>query len=155
MIRLGRAALAMFLIGSAPAFAHDSTLGELTIHHPWSRATPHKAEVAAGYLLIENEGTTADRLVGATFEQAGTTQIHTVIMDGDVMKMVELKEGIEIPAGGRVELKPKSLHLMFMDLKAPLKQGETIDGTLTFERAGTVAVEFSVEAPIDETMGME
>jgi copper(I)-binding protein len=68
-------------------------------------------------------------------------------MDGDVMKMFELPEGISIPAGSTVELKPKSLHLMFMGLAKPPVEGEHFTATLTFEKAGTVEVQFDVLAP--------
>ena len=104
-------------------------------------------EVAAGYLVLQNHGSSADRLVAATGEVAGITQVHEMAVDASgVMTMKQLADGLEIPAGGEVTLKPGSFHIMFMDLKKPVRQGEPFKGTLTFEKAGTVEVEYSVDA---------
>ena len=105
------------------------------------------ADVAAGFMTITNNGKEADRLVKATASVAPTVQLHEMKMEGDVMKMSEVPGGIVIPPGATVELKPMSLHIMFMDLKAPIKEGEVITGTLTFEKAGAVNVEYEVMAP--------
>ncbi|UEM04496.1 copper chaperone PCu(A)C [Skermanella rosea] len=129
-----------------PAFAHGTKAGALEIDHPWSRATPGGARVAGGYLAVVNTGSEADRLVSATAEIAGRTEIHEMAMKDSIMTMRHLPDGVAVPAGGKVEFKPGSYHLMFMDLKRPLKQGESFAGTLTFEKAGTVEVEFAVEA---------
>ncbi|MFN4144145.1 copper chaperone PCu(A)C [Aestuariivirga sp.] len=127
--------------------AHEVKAGDLVIGHPWSRQSPMAANVAAGFLVITNTGMEDDRLVKATAEISPTVQLHDMKMEGDVMKMVEIPEGIPIPAGATVELKPRSLHIMFMDLAAPPQQGQLFKGTLTFEKAGTVEVEFEVLAP--------
>lgn len=127
--------------------AHEVKLGDLVIHHPWSRQSPMAADVAAGFMTITNTGKVDDRLVKATSEISTTTQIHDMKMVGDVMKMAELPDGLVIPAGATVKLKPKSLHLMFMGLKSAVMEGEEFSGTLTFEKAGTVTVEYEVAAP--------
>jgi periplasmic copper chaperone A len=129
------------------AIAHEIKLGSLVIEQPWSRQSPMAADVAAGYLRITNQGPEDDRLIKAETAISAMTQLHDMKMEGDVMKMFELPEGIPIPAGGTVELKPKSLHLMFMDLAKPPVAGERFTATLTFEKAGTVDVEFDVLAP--------
>ncbi len=126
--------------------AHDFKLGSLEIGHPWARATPKGASVAGGYLKITNKGTTPDRLVSGTAAFARRFEIHEMKMVDGVMQMRPLPAGLEIKPGETVELKPGSYHLMFMALKDPLKQGETVKGTLTFEKAGTVEVEYKVEA---------
>lgn len=128
------------------AQAHDYKSGSLQIDHPWTRVTPKGATVAGGYVKIENKGNTPDRLIGASGAVSGRTELHEVTMEGSVMRMRALANGIEIPAGATVELKPGGLHIMFMELKAPLEQGKHFKGTLLFEKAGTVAVEFAVEA---------
>lgn len=120
--------------------------GDLVLVGPWARATPGGARVGGGYLTITNRGTVADRLIGGTLPQAGRFEVHEMAMDGQVMRMRELKEGLEIPPGATVELKPGGYHVMFMDLKAPLTQGEKPSGTLAFQRAGTVAVTWDVRA---------
>lgn len=134
------------LLSSTPLRAHDYSIGDLQIAHPWSRATPGGAKIGGGYFKIENKGTAADRLVSVTMERADRVEIHEMSVTDGIMQMRELPAGIALPAGGSVELKPGGLHVMFMDLKMPLKQGERLVGTLTFERAGTVVVQFAVEA---------
>jgi copper(I)-binding protein len=139
-------AVAIASIGAvSPSFAHEFKAGSITVEHPWSRATPGGAQVGAGYLTIQNEGDAPDRLVSATAEIAGRTQIHQMSMVDGVMKMRELTDGLPVPAKGSVTLEPNAYHLMFLDLKRPLKEGEEFSGTLTFEKAGTVDVTFEVE----------
>ena len=134
-------------LGLADAQAHEIKLGDLVIHHPWSRQSPMAADVAAGFMTITNNGKADDRLVKATSEISKLVQVHDMKMVGDVMKMVELPDGLVIPAGATVKLKPKGLHLMFMGLKQQVVEGTEFTGTLTFEKAGTVAVEYEVAAP--------
>ena len=137
--------LLLFAMSHA-ALAHEFKVGDVEIVHPWSRATPEGAKVAAGYLELKNDGAEPDRLVSATGEIAGKTEIHEMAVDaGGVMTMRPVPGGLEIPAGGEVELKPGSFHIMFMDLKQGAKEGEKFKGTLTFEKAGTVEVEFAVD----------
>ncbi len=131
---------------AAPALAHDFAVESLKIIHPWARATPPGAKVAGGYLLVENTGTAPDRLLGASVSIAGRVEIHDMAVTDGVMRMRELPQGVEIKPGERIELKPGSLHLMWVDLKQPPKKGETVAGTLRFEKAGELAVEFQVDA---------
>ena len=76
---------------------------------------------------------------------AGVVEIHEMAMDGNVMKMRQVKD-IAVPAGGAVELKPGGLHLMFMNIKAPLAAGETVPVKLKFAKAGEVEVKMPVNA---------
>lgn len=145
---LGLLALSLLLVLllCQSLWAHGFKVGDLEIGHPWSRATPAGAKVAAGYLTIKNNGTSADRLISVTGVIAGKAEIHEMSVDANgVMTMRPLADGLEIPAGGEVALKPGSAHIMFMDLKQPAKEGERFKGTLTFEKAGTVDVEFAVD----------
>ena len=139
------AAFAALAIASS-AFAHDYKLGSLVIDHPWSRATPKGASVAGGYLKITNTGTVPDRLLGGSADIARRFEIHEMSMDGGVMKMRELPNGLEIPPGATVELKPGSYHVMMMNLSKPFIKGERVKASLTFEKAGKVDIEFAVEA---------
>ena len=123
------------------------TAGDLEITGAFTRATLPNAPVAGGYLTISNTGTTDDRLVSASTPAAGMSQIHEMKMEGDVMKMNELPEGLVLPAGGSVSLAPGGYHLMFMDLTGPLVEGGSITVTLTFEKAGTVDVEIPIGSP--------
>jgi periplasmic copper chaperone A len=138
-------AIAVLSVFADRASAHDFKVGAIEIEHPWSRATPPGAKVAAGYVEISNEGSAADRLVAASADIAGKTTIHEMANANGVMTMRLLSDGIAVPAKGEVALKPGSYHLMFEGLKQPLKQGEQFAGTLTFEKAGTVDVKFAVQ----------
>lgn len=137
-------------LAGASAAAHEFKAGSIEIEHPWSRATPPGAKVAAGYVTIENGGGEPDRLVSATAEIAGRTEIHDMKVTDGVMTMRPVAGGVEIPAKGEARLAPGGLHLMFMDLTRQPRQGESFAGTLTFEKAGEVKVEFSVQ-PIGAT----
>jgi copper(I)-binding protein len=145
--RLATTLVAMLFIAAAPSFAHEFKAGDIEIVHPWSRATPEGAKVAAGYMTIMNNGAEPDRLVSVSGDIAGRTEIHEMAVDAQgVMTMRPLADGLEVPAGGSVELKPGSFHIMFMDLKRGAKEGEPFKGELVFEKAGAVSVEFAVEA---------
>ena len=133
--------------GPAATASSSVRAGEVSVQTPWLRATPGGAKVAGGYVTLVNSGSVGDRLVGASIPQAGRAEIHSMSMEGGVMKMAPVEGGLAVEPGKTVELKPGGLHLMFLDLKDGLKAGDTVAGSLTFEKAGTVPVTFSV-API-------
>ena len=137
-------ALLLALTVATGASAHEYKLGALVINHPWSRATPKGATVAGGYFKITNTGTTPDRLVSGSSDAGKRFEIHEMSMDGGVMKMRMLKDGIEIAPGATVEFKPGSYHIMFVDVAKPFEKGDKVKATLTFEKAGKVDVEFYV-----------
>jgi copper(I)-binding protein len=137
---------ALLILAASVAVASDYKAGSLEIKHPWARATPKGAKVGGGYMTIINKGPAADRLVGFSSPVAAKFEIHEMTMDGGVMKMRPLTNGIEIKPGQTVEFKPSSYHLMFMGLKQPFEQGKQVPGTLEFERAGKVEVEYTIEA---------
>jgi copper(I)-binding protein len=139
-------ALAALLALLTGASAHDYKLGSLHIVHPWARATPKGASVGGGYMKITNNGTVADRLVGGSSPVAGRFEIHEMSVEQGVMRMRLLRDGLEIKPGQTVELKPGSFHVMLIDLKQPIREKERFKGTLIFEKAGTVEVEYAVEA---------
>lgn len=143
----GIAAFALMLsfAGLHGALAHEFKLGDLEIDHPWSRATPPGAQVAGGYFTVINHGSQADRLVSVTSGISAKAEVHEMGVKDGVMTMRPVEGGVEIPAGGKVELKPGGYHLMLMGLKQPAKEGESFPATLTFEKAGSVAIEFQVE----------
>lgn len=146
MTRILATVLALALSASA-AFAHDFTVGNLEVHHPASKATLPGQPVGGGFMTITNKGTDADRLVSITApDVSDDVQIHEMAVENDVMKMRQLPGGIEIPAGAKVELKSGGLHVMFMRIKHPLKEGETFKATLNFEKAGTLDVDFKIES---------
>jgi copper(I)-binding protein len=139
------AGLVLAILLAAPLVqARDYTHGNLKIGHPWARETPRMARAGGAFLVIENAGDTPDRLLKASSPAASRTEVHSVTMDGNVMRMREV-EAIEVAAKSKVELKPGGYHIMLMELKAPLKAGDTFPLTLTFEQAGDVTVEIMVE----------
>jgi copper(I)-binding protein len=148
LFNMKRLILSALVLASAAtgALAHDYKLGSLVINHPWSRATPKGAPVAGGYMKITNTGTSPDRLVGGSSESSQRFQLHEMTTDGGVMKMRELANGVEIPPGATVELKPGGYHIMMMGLSQPFEKGKRVKGSLTFEKAGKVDIEFAVEA---------
>ena len=131
---------------SATSGAATFKLGDLTVTSPWTRATPGGAKIAGGYLKITNNGSAPDRFVGAKSAEADHVEIHEMSMHDGVMKMRPLPNGLEIKPGETVELKSGGYHLMFMDIKQPLKVGDTFNATLQFEKAGPLEVSFNVNA---------
>jgi copper(I)-binding protein len=126
------------------AHAHSFKLGDLDIGHPHARATAAGQTIGGGFLTLANHGAD-DRLLGGSSPIAAKVELHTMQMDGDVMRMRQV-ETIALPAGQTVELKPGSYHLMFVGLKAPLKAGDKFPLTLRFEKAGAVEVTVNVDA---------
>ena len=149
-VLLAAAAFAGF---AGAAKAHDFTLGEMKIDHPWARASAGPARNSAAFMTIHNAGG-ADRLISASADVSDRVELHTHEMDGDVMKMRQV-EAIDVPANGMAELKPGGFHVMLIGLKAPLKEGESFPLTLTFENAGTVTLEVAVEAITSMGGGMK
>ena len=129
---------------SGSLLAQAVTTNAIKIEGAYTRATVPGQQVAGGFMKIENKGA-ADQLVSASSPVAGEVQLHEMAMDGNVMKMRQVKD-IPVPAGGAVELKPGGLHLMFMNIKAPLAAGETVPVKLKFAKAGEVEVKMPVNA---------
>jgi periplasmic copper chaperone A len=139
--------LASFLIFcgiSTYAFATEYKAGSTEITNPWSRVTPKGASRAVGYMTIKNSGSAPDRLVGGTAAVADSVQLHSMVMENGTAKMRELND-IEIKPGQTIEFKPGSSHAMFVGLKRSLHKGDRVSGTLKFEHAGTVSIEYNVE----------
>ena len=134
----------LVLAGTATAFAHEATSKGVTVAHPWTRATPGGATVGAAFLEITTDKGVTDKLISASSPAAGRVEIHTHIMDGDVMKMRRV-EAIELKDGQSHVLKPMGDHIMLFDLKQPLKEGDVIKLELTFEKAGPIALDATVE----------
>ena len=137
----------LFIVAPQAAFAQSqsSKAGDLVIESPWLRATPRGASVVGGYVKITNKGKAADRLIGGSVEGAKRFEIHEMAMVNNVMHMRPLPNGIEIKPGETVELKPGGLHIMGLDLAAGYRAGESVKGTLRFEKAGTVPVTYSIQ----------
>jgi len=143
-MRLARTVIfaAGLLAATAPARAHDYKVGAIVIERPWARATPVK--VGGAYMTIRNRGTAPDRLLKVASPAAEKAEIHeTRIEDG--MAMMRATGALELEPGATIELKPGGLHVMLMGLERPLEEGESLKLVLTFEKAGTIEVEATVE----------
>jgi uncharacterized protein YcnI/copper(I)-binding protein len=125
--------------------AGSATAGTLSIEGGWTRATAGGAKVGAGYLTIRNQGTAADTLVSVETTVAGKSEIHDMtVSDEGVMRMRRLDGGLDIPAGGSVELKPGGMHLMFLDLKQPLVANARVKVKLVFKSGAAAEIELPV-----------
>ena len=154
------AALAVLLVVGVPtvALAHEDcapgqhfTAGDITISGAFTRATVKGARAAGAYLVIDNAGSAPDRLVSVKSAAAADVSVHEMRLEGDVMKMSALPDGLEVPAGGEVTLAPSGYHLMLTGLAQPFVAGECVAMVLHFERAGDVPVLFSVGSIAQKT----
>lgn len=126
---------------SVIAVAHEG----VHINDAWARPSAPGAP-SAGFMVIDNHGSSDDVLLSVTGDFAKRYEVHESFMDDGVMRMVHLEQGIVIPAGGEVVLKPGSYHLMFMGLPKPFVEGEEYEVTLTFQNEGEVTVVLPVKA---------
>jgi len=137
--------LAAALMTSVCAYAHDYKAGQVSVGHPYARATVPGQPAAAAYLSIENKGTDADKLLSLSSQIAKNVEIHTMSMEGNVMKMRAVAN-IELQPAGKVTMKPgDGYHIMMTGLIQPLKTGDKFPLTLTFEKAGKLEVSVWVE----------
>jgi periplasmic copper chaperone A len=129
---------------AAPVSAAEVKAGDLVITQAWSRATPGGAKVGGGYLTIENRGSAPDRLIGGSADVAAKVQVHEMSMNNGVMTMRPVDGGLVIEPGKTVKLSPGGFHLMLLDLKGALKEGDKLPLTLEFEKAGKVSIVLDV-----------
>jgi len=139
-------AIALAQLSAPAAQAGDYDVGSMHIAQPWARATPKGAKSGAAYMTITNKGTAPDRVNCVSSDASGQCQIHSMTMEGGVMKMRPVEGGLEIKPGETVTLQPSGFHVMLVDLKHPLEKGQTVKVTLKFDHAGTVDVEYPVAA---------
>ena len=122
----------------APTGAEDTIAGSIVISGAWARASLGHAPNGSAYLTIQNQGA-GDRLVGVRSPVARKVELHSHTMDGHTARMRPVA-AIDIPAGATVKLDPSGLHVMFLALKAPLREGERVSLVLVFEKLGDVEV---------------
>ena len=118
---------------------------QIEISDAWARATAPGQDTGGIFLEIHNRGGAADRLVGASTPVAAAVQMHTMTMDGAVMRM-RRKESLDVPAGGSIDLAPGGTHLMLVGMKAPLETGSTVPLSLQFSESARLAVTVKVRA---------
>ena len=119
-------------------FGGSAVAGDITVSDAWVRASPMANGPAAIFLTITNGGSSPDRVVSAATPASRVTQLHSHTMADGVMRMRQV-DGIDIPAGQSVELKPGAFHIMLLDPVAALKEGDSVPVTLTFEHAGAIS----------------
>ena len=138
--------LAVAVLTAVPAVAADYDVGSMHITQVWARATPKGAANGAGYMTITNKGVGPDRISCVADDASAQCQIHSMTIENGVMKMRPVEGGLEIKPGETVTLKPGGYHVMFVDLKHALVEGETVKATLKFDHAGTVDVAYPIAA---------
>jgi len=144
-LKVASVCVGMTVFFGAQVLAQTTKVESVAITGAYTRATAPGQQVAGGFMKIDNKGNVADQLVSASSPAAGEVQLHEMAMDGNVMKMRQVKD-IAVPAGGSVELKPGGYHLMFMNLNGPFAAGQTVPVKLKFAKAG----EIEVKIPINE-----
>jgi copper(I)-binding protein len=129
------------------ASAEDYKQGALDVSNPWARPTAGESTTGAAYFTVKNTGSEDDTLKSISSPVAKTASVHEVTTDANgVMKMRMVEDGLKIPAGGSVSLKPGGYHVMMMGLKQKLEAGKTVPLTLSFAKAGDVTVDVKIEA---------
>ena len=120
---------------------HGASTG-LVLDKAWIRATPPNARVAGAFLTIENNGSSADRLLSVRTDAAVRVEMHEMKMQGEMMQMRELKDGLVLPAKQAVTLQPGGIHLMLIEPKQPIAEGQLVSLIFRFEKAGERTVHF-------------
>lgn len=127
-----------------PVVAHQYQLGKLVIGHPWSRPAAAGVPMGVAYLSIANNGTEPEVLTGASSPAAASVQFHQTTISEGMARMRPLGE-VTIAPGATVKFEPGGIHLMLVDLKAPLEAGKPVSLILEFRKAGRITVQLSVE----------
>lgn len=144
---LWRGALAAaFVALAAPSHLLRAQSATVVARDAWVREAVGARKVTGAFLVLENSGAAVRSVVSGTADVAETLELHEMVRDGTMMKMSPVKS-IEIPAGGKTELKPGGLHLMLFGLKRPLAAGDSIHVTLTLDDGSTLMVTAGVRKP--------
>lgn len=128
------------------AVASGCALAQTTVKEAWVRGTVPQQQASG--LFAEITSTKGGRLVAVSSPVAAVVEIHEMAMEGNVMRMRALPEGLALPAGKTVTLRPGGYHVMLMGLKQQLKAGEKIPFTLTVEEADKTRETINIEAPV-------
>lgn len=136
----------LLLGGAAALLCLPAFAGDITVSDAYARSASAVARTGAAFMVIENAGAQEDRLVAARSDIAERVELHTHLSAGDgILRMVEVEDGFAIPAGGSHALKRGGDHVMFMGLTRPMADGDTVQVTLVFERAGEVTLDIPVD----------
>lgn len=138
------AAILLALCVGNKSQAQTSAANPIVIEQPWARATPGGARTGAAYMTLINNGSSGDRLLGATTPLADKVQFHKETEDNGVSRMREVPT-VDLEPGAKIIFKPGEMHMMIVGLKQPLTEGKTFQLTLQFEKAGNVEVMIPIE----------
>ena len=134
--------LAAAVLAAVPALAQAQSI---QVEHPWARATAPNAKAGGVFMTLTDSGA-PDKRIAAASPVAGMAEVHRTVEENGVMKMLPV-DAIDLAPGNKVTLAPGGYHVMLMDLKHQLKQGDTFPITLTFAKAAPITVTVTVEAP--------
>ena len=137
-------AATLLILLAMPAAAHEIKVGDLSIVHPWARATAGAAKNGAVYMRIENQGDVDDQIVGMATAAAERVEMHTHIVENGTAMMRKV-EAIDLPAHQTIQFKPGEFHIMLIGVDPPLMEYDTFKMTLVFAKAGSVEIEVYVE----------
>lgn len=141
------------LVAATAALFALPVSADIVINDAYARVASPMAQSGAAFMGIQNTGAEGDRLVSARSDVAQRVELHTHIADGDVMRMVEVEEGFEIPAGETHMLERGGHHVMFMGLNRQLAHGDEVAVTLVFENAGEMDVIIPVDLERNDVTG--
>lgn len=145
-MKLQAIAFTILLAAAGGASAQAAQAGPIHIDQARARPSVNGQASGAAYVRIENKGKTADKLLSASSPAAQSVEIHTMAMEGNLMKMREVSE-ITVQPQSTVDMQPGAgYHIMLMNLRQPLKAGDTFPMTLVFEKAGKTEVNVQVGA---------
>jgi len=138
------------LVACSPAPEAEG-LARVEVTQAVCRPTPNGRDITGCYLTLTSSRD--DRLISVASPVAATAQVHEMKTEDGIMKMAELKAGLPLPAGEAVSLKPGGNHIMLIGVAQPLKAGDTVSLTLTFEQAAPYGVRAMVGQPATAPMG--
>ena len=128
----------------SPATSKSKSLNPVSVKNPWIRLRPPGMKVTGGFIRLINPNDVSDKLLSAASDICEATELHQMIHENNIMKMKKV-DSIELPASGTLDLKPGGYHLMFINLKSPLKADQKVRVKLTFEKSGSRSVIFQVK----------
>ena len=142
---------ALFTALTALALLASAAQAQTSVANAWVRGTVAQQKATGAFMQITSPQ--GGKLVGAQSPVAGVTEVHEMAMEGNVMKMRAVS-ALELPAGKAVELKPGGYHVMLMDLKQQLKEGDTVAVTLVVEGKDGKKETIELKAPV-KALGMK
>lgn len=145
--------LPVFLTLSLSTAAWAGVADEVVVHEPYVRLAPPNAQATGAFMVIRNTGSKDAKLVKADNPASRLTELHTHINDQGVMRMRQV-QAIDLPAKGEAVLKPGGLHVMLIDMKAPLAEGEIVPITLTFDDGSSKRIDVKVVRMMSAGMQM-